>query len=528
MDTSSQTPPVPQAGRREWLGLAVLALPTLLLSIDLSVLYLALPHLSSDLGASAVQQLWIMDIYAFMLAGFLITMGTLGDRIGRRRLLLIGAVAFGLSSVLAAYSATPEMLIAARALLGVAGATLMPSSLALITTMFKDPKQRAAAIGAWMSCLMGGMAVGPVVGGVTLEFFWWGAVFLLGVPVMLLLLVAGPLLLPESRTPETGRIDLLSVALSLAAILPIIYGIKEVAEDGWSLLAGSAILVGVFCGAVFVRRQYGLADPLLDLRLLNIGIYRSAFTLSLLVGAIQGGTLLLINLYLQMVLGFSPLRAGLWLVPTAFAMIVMTMLAPAVARRVRPAYVIMVGLLTSAAGYLVLTLIDSTGGLPALVVGVAIIMAGIGPATSLGYDMILGAVPSEKAGSASALTETGGQFGVALGIAVLGSVSTALYRAQMAVSLPADLPAEAAEAAREGIPGAVAAAQQLPSELGEALLAAAREAFTGGLHTIVLFGSLLFVALAVLAVTTLRTVPPSGQGQTAPDSASPSAASTAS
>jgi len=201
-----------RATRREWLGLAVLALPTLLLSLDISVLYLALPQLSIDLGADSTQQLWILDIYSFMLAGFLVTMGTLGDRIGRRRLLLIGAVAFGVTSVLAAYATSPEMLIATRALLGISGATLMPSTMALIRNMFRDPKQMAAAIGIWFACFMGGMTLGPLVGGALLSTFWWGSAFLLGVPFMALLLVTGPVLLPEYRDGTAGRLDLASVA----------------------------------------------------------------------------------------------------------------------------------------------------------------------------------------------------------------------------------------------------------------------------------------------------------------------------
>ncbi len=215
------------AGRREWIGLAVLALPTLLASLDMSVLFLALPHLSADLGANSSQQLWILDIYGFMLAGFLVTMGTLGDRIGRRRLLMFGATAFGLASIVAAWSTSAEMLILARAALGIAGATLMPSTLALIRNMFHDARQRGVAIAVWMSCFMVGTAIGPLIGGVMLSMFWWGSVFLLAVPVMVILLVAAPTLLPEYRDAAAGRVDLTSVVLSLAAILPVIYGLKE-------------------------------------------------------------------------------------------------------------------------------------------------------------------------------------------------------------------------------------------------------------------------------------------------------------
>src|SRR5829696_3144907 len=222
----------PRARRREWIGLAVIALPCLLYSMDLTVLELAVPKLSADLKPTSSQLLWILDIYGFLLAGFLITMGTLGDRIGRRRLLLIGAAAFGAASVLAAFSRSAEMLIATRAVLGVAGATLAPFTFSLFANIFLDPDQRTLAIGVWATSFSAGAAIGPLAGGLLLEYVWWGSVFLLAVPVMALLLVLGPVLLPEFRYPHTGRLDLFSATLSLAAVLAMIYGLKQVAQEG--------------------------------------------------------------------------------------------------------------------------------------------------------------------------------------------------------------------------------------------------------------------------------------------------------
>ncbi|HZA25693.1 MAG TPA: MFS transporter, partial [Dehalococcoidia bacterium] len=196
----------PRATRREWIGLGVLAIACVLYAMDLTVLHLAVPSLSADLQPSSVQLLWIIDVYGFLVGGSLITMGTLGDRIGRRKLLLIGAAAFGVASVMAAFSTSAEMLIAARALMGVAGATLAPSTLSLIFSMFRDPRQRSVAIGVWISGFSAGAAIGPVVGGVLLEFFWWGSVFLLALPVMALLLALGPRVLPEFRDPQAGRL----------------------------------------------------------------------------------------------------------------------------------------------------------------------------------------------------------------------------------------------------------------------------------------------------------------------------------
>ncbi|GAA0423986.1 hypothetical protein Acor_44750 [Acrocarpospora corrugata] len=316
-----------------WVGLAVLALPALLLSLDVSVLYVALPQLSADLHADATQQLWILDIYSFMLAGFLVTMGALGDRIGRRRLLLIGAAAFGVASVVAAYATGAALLIAARALLGVAGATLMPSTMALIRNMFPDPKRMGAAIGVWFSCFMGGMTLGPLVGGLLLEHFWWGSAFLLGVPFMVLLLVTGPILLPEYKPAKPEHpIDLASVGLSLAAILPVIYGLKSLARDGWNLLPLVAVVVGVGFGLVFVRRQRVLPDPLLDLRLFANRVFSTALGIMLLGGVVMAGLSLLSSLYLQNVAGLSPLETGVRLIPQNVAMVIGSMIAPAVAR----------------------------------------------------------------------------------------------------------------------------------------------------------------------------------------------------
>src|SRR5688572_10944811 len=244
--------PGQKAGRREWIGLAVLALACLLYVMDLTVLHLAVPSISADLHPTSAQLLWIIDIYGFMVAGFLITMGTLGDRIGRRRLLLIGAAAFGAVSLLAAFSTSPEMLIISRALLGIAGATLAPSTLSLIFAMFENPKQRSVAIGVWISAFSAGGAIGPVLGGVLLEQFWWGSVFLLALPVMLLLLVLGPVVLPEFRDPDAKPLDLPSAAMSLVAVLAIIFGLKQIAQDGPGLVPVSSILLGLGVGLVWV------------------------------------------------------------------------------------------------------------------------------------------------------------------------------------------------------------------------------------------------------------------------------------
>jgi DHA2 family multidrug resistance protein-like MFS transporter len=484
----------------------------MLLSLDLSVLFLALPHLSAGLGASNTEQLWITDIYGFMTAGFLITMGSLGDRIGRRKLLLIGAAGFGIASALAAYSTSPGMLIATRALLGIAGATILPSTLALIRNMFHDPKQMGVAFAGWTTTYMAGIALGPVVGGALLDNFWWGSVFLLGVPVMLVLLVAGPLLLPEHRDPgAAGRLDLTSVALSLAAILPVIYGLKELAGVGVTVVPILAIIVGVGFGVLFVVRQRKLADPLLDLRLFGIRTLRATVIMAVLIAAIQNGNTLIAALYLQLVRGLTPLQAGLWLVLPALGLIVTINATPHLARRFRPGYVYATGLVVSAAGYLLLTQVDATQGIALLVIGLIIVSAGIGPAGALTNQLVMGAAPPERAGSAASLTSTGGEFGIALGIATLGSIGTTVFRSQL--TLPAGVPSDLAGTARHSIVGAVDTARQLPGAVGDELLAAARDAFTTTLNTVAAISAVLLLAVGVLAAFLLRHEGRTGEGQ---------------
>ncbi|MBG0829115.1 MFS transporter [Planomonospora sp. ID67723] len=508
-----------KAGTREWLALAILALPTLLLSIDMSVLYLALPHLSSELGATLTQQLWITDIYGFVIAGLLVTMGRLGDLIGRRRLLLVGATAFTVASVLAAYSSTAELLIVSRALLGIAGATIMPSTMSLIVTIFKDPQQMGTAISVWMACFMGGIALGPVVGGLMLENFWWGSVFLLAVPVMALLLATGPVLLPEHRDPDGGRLDLPSVALSLAAILPFIYGLKELAKHGWQPWYVVAVLAGLAFGLAFVQRQRKLESPLLDMRLFKRPIFRAAVAIMVL-GGVVNGSFFLVSMFLQTVVGLSPLATGLWVVPSTAATIASVLLAPVVARKLRPGYVIAGGLVVIAIGYFVLSTLDVSSGVGLVLTGLVIGSVGAGPMGALGNALIFSSVPPEQAGSASAVSETGGELGIALGVATLGSVGTAVYSAQISGALPSSLPPAVADTAGEGIAGAINAAGQVSAPVAAELLTAAREAFTTSVTAATGVSAVLALCLAVFALITLRKVPPTGQQeQTAEESA---------
>ncbi|MAS35541.1 MAG: MFS transporter [Anaerolineaceae bacterium] len=506
----------PRAGRREWIGLAVLMLPTLLIAMDLTVLHLAVPSLSADLQPTSSQLLWITDIYGFMIAGSLITMGTLGDRIGRRKLLLSGAAAFGLASVLAAFSTSAGMLIAARALLGIAGATLMPSTMSLIRNMFLDPRQRTAAIGVWVSGFSVGSAIGPLIGGLLLENFSWGSVFLLGVPVMAVLLVAGPLLLPEYKDPHPGRFDLLSAGMSLAAVLLVIYGLKQVAEYGLTPLAVGSVLAGLGTGFAFVRRQRSLTDPLIDLRLFRVPAFSASlatYTLGIFFGF---GTFLFIAQYLQLVLGLSPLQAGLWSVPGAIAFILGSNLAPRVVRHIRPAYVVAGGLAVAALGMVLLTQtgIDS---LNYVVIGNAMMSLGFGFTFTLTVDLVVGAAPPERAGAASAIAETGAELGGALGLAILGTLGMAIYRSQVVAGMPAGVSPEIAHAAQETLGAAMIAAAQLPAPVGAELVHTASLAFVHGLQVLSLIGVVGFAGLVVLTTTMLRKVEPHTEIEEEPD-----------
>ncbi|GAA1550062.1 MFS transporter [Actinomadura kijaniata] len=489
-----------RAGPREWGGLAVLSLPTVLLGLDVTVLYLALPSLAEDLRPSGTETLWIMDAYGFLIAGFLITMGTLGDRIGRRRLLMIGAAAFGAVSVVAAFSDSPGLLITARAALGIAGATLMPSTLALIGNMFADARQRSVAIGVWATSFALGMAVGPLVGGAMLARFWWGSAFLLAVPVAVVLLVAAPVLIPEYRAPRSGRFDLLSVVLSLLAILPVIYAVKRFAKEGPDAPTVVAAVVGVVVAVLFVRRQGGLESPLLDVRLFADRTFSAALSI-LLVGLVGvGGVMLLVTQQLQLVEELPPIEAGGWMGPPALMMFAAAIGAPLVARRVPPGIVVAAALALSAVGYALLTQVNATGGIALVVTGFGLVYLGLGAIAALGTDLVVGAAPPERAGSAAAMSETVQELGLALGVAVLGSLATAVYRGGVDDEIPAGTPAGVAGPAGDSLAGASSVADRLPP----GLLDQAKEAATAGLNVATLVAAIGVLALSFLSAAALR------------------------
>ncbi|MFD3523645.1 MFS transporter [Streptomyces sp. NPDC058653] len=494
-----------RATLKDWVGLAVLVVPVLMMSMDMTVLYFALPFLSATLEPSATEQLWIVDIYAFMLAGLLIAMGTLGDHIGRRRLLIIGAVVFGASSLASAYATSAELLILARAVLGMSGAVLAPSTLSLIRNMFHDPGQRRTAIAVWTAGLSGGAALGPIVSGLLLEHYWWGSVFLINIPVTILIVVLGPILLPEHRDPNPGRFDFLGAVLSLAAMIPVIYGIKELADDGFAWEPVAITAAGVVMAVLFVLRQRSTPNPLIDLSLFKNRGFTASIGVNLVALFAMIGFLLFATQWIQLVYGLDPLEAGLWTLPAPLAVAVTTSVAVVLAKKIRPGFIMAVGMIVAAGGFAIMTQLRADSELAIAVVGASVVSAGIGMAIPLTADLIVSAAPEDRVGAAAALPETANQLGGALGVAILGSIGAAVYTRDIDDATKG-LPAEAAEAAEGSLGGATEVAAHLPADAGDSLVQAAGEAFTRGMNISAVVGGAVMLLGALAAALLLRGV----------------------
>ncbi|WP_229745224.1 MFS transporter [Sediminivirga luteola] len=491
-----------RAGAREWAGLAVLLLAVLLVSIDNTVLSFALPSISRELQPSAATQLWIVDSYPLVLAALLVPMGNLGDRIGRRRLLLIGATGFAVVSVLAAFAPTAEALLAARIGLGVFGAALMPCTLSLIRCMFAVREQRRLAIAIWATGFSAGAAIGPIVGGVLLERFHWGSVFLIAVPLLLPLLILAPVFVTESRDPDPGPFDLPSVLLSVLTITPVVFAIKHIAVDGLDLIAIGCAGLGLMAGWLLVRRLLRQPNPLLDVRLFAYPAFTGSVLINLLSVLALIGLLFFLSQHIQLVLGLSPMQAGLLLLPGTVSMVVAGILVVRLVRRFSERTLVSTGLSLSAMAYVAM----AAGGahVPAAVLALifSALAVGIGVAETLSNDIILASVPPHKAGAASAVSETAYEIGAVLGTSILGGVLTASYRGNL--QLPAGLSADEAGRASETLAGALQVSEQLGGVQGAQLAEAAKSAFDSGVVVSAGAGALL-VALAIgLAVTLLR------------------------
>ncbi|MFZ3282693.1 MFS transporter [Pseudomonas sp.] len=489
-----------QAKSRRWFGLGVLMLPVLLVTVDNTVLGFALPKIAEALRPSASQQLWMIDAYSLVLAGLLVSMGSLGDRVGHRKLLLIGSLGFALVSVLTAYSETALQLIIGRACMGIFGAMLMPSTLALIRSVFEDREERRLAVAIWATTLTVGSALGPLVGGVLLQFFDWGAIFLLAVPVLIPLLVLGPLLLPESERDASGPLDPISILQSMAALGGIVYGIKHAASEGVDGVVLGAFLVGVLAGWMFVRRQLRLPVPLMDMTLFRNGTFSGSVLINLMSLAFLVGFVFFTTQFLQIVLQMSPLSASLALVPGQIMAIVVGMAVVPVAQRMPVHVLIPILVAFAAVAFLLVASVGSS--LAVLVAAFALLNIGVGAIATVSNDVILSAAPPAKAGAASAISETAYEVGVVLGTTLLGGLVTAHYRADL--QLPAFLNDAQTMLASETLAGAHHVATGLAGDQAQQLMQRAGSAFEGGIALVswVAFG-LAFIAV-LIAWRTLR------------------------
>ncbi|WP_458116054.1 MFS transporter [Arthrobacter sp. D2-10] len=499
---ASPTVESPHAGRREWLALAALMLPVLLVAVDNTVLSFAMPEISLAFNTSGTTLLWIIDSYPLVLAGLLVAMGSFGDRFGRRRLLMIGATGFAVFSVAAAFAPTAELLVAARVGLGVFGAMLMPSTLSLIRNIFLDRNQRRLAVAVWAAGFSAGAALGPLVGGILLEHFWWGSVFLLAVPVLMVLLAVTPLLVPESADPNPGRVDYVSIALSIGAMLPIVFAIKSFAKDGFTAVAAAAVVVGFAAGVTFVRRQLKRGNPMLDVRLFTVRPFTGAVLVNLLAIFSLVGFLYFVSQHLQLVVGLSPLDAGIVLMPGLITTIIAGLTVVPVVRHISPHVVVPTALLLSASAYVVVAVASQDGSVGLLLAAFVLLGAGVGASETVSNDLILSSVPAAKAGAASAISETAYEVGSVFGTALLGSVLLASYQEHLV--LPAGLTAAQGTTAAETLGGAINVASELPAGSGSALLESAFHAFDSGVVITSGIGAALMVAAAGLAFWSLR------------------------
>jgi EmrB/QacA subfamily drug resistance transporter len=482
---------------RRWAILGVLVVSLLVVVLDNTVLNVAMRTIADPvggLGASQADLEWAINSYTLVFAGLLFTAGILGDRIGRRRMLVAGLILFGLASLASAYAQTPTQLIWARALMGIGGAAVMPSTLSIISNVF-DPRERGKAIGVWAGAVGLGVAIGPVVGGALLERFWWGSVFLINVPIILIGLVAVLALVPESRDPRPGRLDLVGVTLSIAGLGLLVYGIIDGGEHGFGRVqAWASILAGLAILAAFIRYERRTDHPSLDVRLFRDPRFSAAVGSIGLVFFAAMGTMFFLAFYLQLVRGFTPLEAGLMMTPFAAAQLIFAPMSAGMVKRYGPKAVCATGLALVAVTMAGFAFVGASTPLWMLIVLTFVQGAGMANVIPPATESIMSSLPREKAGVGSAVSNTVRQVGGALGVAVLGSVLSAVYRGQIDGAV-AGLPENARAVASESISGAYGVAAQA-GPAGGAVISAANDAFVTAMHWAAA-GSALVATLSV-------------------------------
>lgn len=484
------------------LALATLLLPVVVVSMDLTVLYLAAPALSEQLRPSGSQLLWIMDIYGFVLAALLIPAGRLGDRIGRRRLLMIGAALFGLASLAAAFSPSAEWLIFSRAMMGIGGATLMPSTLALIRSTFADEQQRTQAIGLWTAAFAAGGALGPVVAGGLLEFFPWSSVFIINIPVVALLLIGSRLWISESRAEKPDPLPLVGGMLMLALTVSAMALLKQLTSTSWGATEWFLLTATLVSGVAFGWHQRHAPNPLIDRTLVRIpGVRLGTLVVAVGMFALTGPNMSLAQ-YLQLVLGLSPLLASLAMIPMAVFGIGGAILASSLIATLTRLHVIMIGMVAASTGLIGIALATPTRSLPLVILGGVVLSIGVTAFLSLATDLTVAAAPTDQAGSASALSETSSELGAALSIAILGAIGSMVYR--IGLVIPSDLGVDDAEHAGQSLQNAAAIADALPESIGDRLLEAAQSAFNSGQSTITASAAALLLTLAIVISVSAR------------------------
>ena len=476
---------------RAFLALAALALPTLLVAVDISVLAVALPTMGTALHAGPTELLWMTDSYNFLVAGAMLTTGAIADRIGRRRMILVCAAIFAIASGIGAFATTPELVIVARGVMGLAGSAILPASIALLGVLFTEEKARIQAMGVMMTVFLGGMAIAPFVGGLLLAHFWWGSVFLMGVPVMAVTIALVPRLISESKADDPAPLDLTSAALSVAAVLSLVFALKRSVNSGFDTPVVLTLVIGVALGTVFLRRQATLTNPLLDLGLLARPRVRRTLAALFLTALLMGGSSLFFNLYLQEVQGLSPLGAAWWMLPMMVSMIAAANLGPWLNRRMPQRTVVVSMMAVMVAGFALYAVAPVTAaGRPVVAVGASLATFGIGAAFPMLMDGVISAAPPERAASSASLAQLSNELGIALGLTVLGSLGTVVYRARLG------LPGTTAE---QSVIDGVREGQHDP-----ALLTSVKDSFTDAFHVTGLVGVAVMVVVLVLVARATR------------------------